>query len=219
MKIEKKTLAVNRLALKFSASDEVMQFEGYASVFGGVDSYGDTIDPHAYDDTLIDRERPVRMRWNHWGPVIGKWVDIKADDVGLWVKGELTPGHRTAMDVYASMKHGSIDGMSIGYYPRLVEMIGNDRRLLKKVDLVEISVVEEPADLSARIGSVKAAVEKAATIREIEAILRDSGGFSRNDAVILVSRIKSMLQGELAAEEKARREIEAVFQKLTKSTN
>ena len=218
MKIEKKTLAVNRLELKFASSDDVMEFEGYASVFGGVDSYGDTIDPKAYDETLIDRERPVRMRWNHWGPVIGKWVEIKADDVGLWVKGQLTPGHRTAMDVYASMKHGSIDGMSIGYYPRLVETLGNDRRLLKKVDLVEISVVEEPADLSARIGSVKAAVEKAATIREIEAILRDSGGFSRNDAVILVSRIKSMLQGELAAEEKARREIEAVFQKLTKNT-
>lgn len=215
MKIEKKTLAVSRLDLKFASNDDLMEFEGYASVFGGVDSYGDTIDPQAYTETLESRERPVRMRWNHWGPVIGKWVDIKADGVGLWVKGQLTPGHSTAMDVYASMKHGSIDGMSIGYYPRIVEMLGEDRRLLKKIDLIEISVVEEPADLSARIGSVKAAIEKAATIREIETVLRESGGFSRNDAVILVSRIKSMLRGELAAEEKAKREVEAIFQKFT----
>ena len=67
------------------------------------------------------------------------------------------------------------------------------------------------ADLGARIEAVKSA----STIREIEAILRDSGGFSRGDAQTLVSRIKSMLQGELAAEEKARQEIAALFQRYS----
>ncbi len=209
--METKRLGVGSLELKFVGDD--MSFSGYASVFGGVDSYGDTIDPSAYTKTLAGRDRPIRMRWNHYGPIIGKWRNMFVDDKGLFVEGQLTPGHSTATDVYASMKFGAIDGMSIGYYPVKSEMIGEDRRLLKEIELLEISVVEEPADNNAKIGSVKSAIEKASSIREIESALRDSGGFSRDSACALVARMKSLLQGELVAEEKAKREIEALFQK------
>lgn len=208
MTILTKTLALQALELKFA--DGGMKFSGYASKFGLVDSYGDTIVPGAYKDTLVGRDRPIRMRWNHYGPVIGKWLSLAEDSVGLIVEGELTPDHRVAMDAYASMKHGAVDGMSIGYIPeKSVENHATGTRLLEKIKLIEISIVEEPADLGARIEAVKSA----STIREIEAILRDSGGFSRGDAVTLMSRMKSVLQGELAAEAKAQREIAAIFEK------
>lgn len=209
--METKQLNLQSAELKFVGED--MVFSGYASVFGGVDSYGDTIDPKAYDQTLISRERPVRMRWNHFGPVIGKWLDVRADSKGLYVNGQLTPGHSTAIDVYASMKHGAIDGMSIGYIPRLVEERGEGRRLLKQIDLIEISVVEEPADLGAKIESVKSVFSEASSIREIEAALRDSGFFTRSEAMSLVHRVKTLVQGELAADAKAKAEIMALFQK------
>lgn len=204
-----KTLPIQTLDLKFAG--EGMQFSGYASVFGLVDRYGDTIAPGAYKDTLQGRERPIRMRWNHYGPVIGKWIRIEEDTKGLYVEGELTPGHRVAIDTYASLKHGAVDGLSIGYTADQFHSNADGIRVLKKIGLMEISVVEEPADLGARVAGIKAA----STIREIEAALRDSGGFSRADAQTLVSRIKSMLQGELAAEEKARQEIAALFQRYS----
>jgi HK97 family phage prohead protease len=210
--METKQLSLTSMELKFVGED--MVFSGYASVFGGIDAYGDTIDPKAYDATLIERQRPVRMRWNHFGPVIGKWLDIRADGKGLYVNGQLTPGHSTAIDVYASMKHGAIDGMSIGYIPRLVEEKGEGQRLLKQIDLIEISVVEEPADLGAKIESVKSVFSEASSIREIEVALRDSGYFTRSEALSLVSRIKTLLRGDLAAEEKAKRELVATFQKF-----
>lgn len=209
--METKQVNLQAAELKFVGED--MVFSGYASVFGGVDSYGDTIDPKAYDQTLISRERPVRMRWNHFGPVIGKWLDVRADSKGLYVNGQLTPGHSTAVDVYASMKHGAIDGMSIGYIPRLVEERGEGRRMLKQIDLIEISVVEEPADLGAKIESVKSVFSEASSIREIEAALRDSGFFTRSEAMSLVHRVKTLVQGELAADAKAKAEIMALFQK------
>ena len=93
-----KTLGLESLELKFAG--EEMRFSGYASIFGGVDSYGDTIDPKAYDSTLANRQRPVRMRWNHYGDIIGKWLTMFADSKGLFVEGELTPGHSKASDVY-----------------------------------------------------------------------------------------------------------------------
>lgn len=211
--METKRLPLSEISLKFAGED--MTFAGYASVFGQVDAYGDTISPQAYDKTIdmAMRSRPVRMRWNHRGPVIGKWKQMFVDETGLFVEGQLTPGHSVAIDTYASLKHGAIDGLSIGYIPVKSTQVAPDRRRLDEIDLIEISVVEEPADQYALITSIKSAIESAQSVREVEVILRDSG-MSRADATILVSRLKSILQGELASEEKAKREISELFVKL-----
>ena len=58
-------------------------FSGYASVFGGVDSYGDTVYPGAYKETLENRQRPIQLRFNHEPGVIGKWIRIEEDEKGL----------------------------------------------------------------------------------------------------------------------------------------
>lgn len=191
--METKQIALEAVQLK---ADGDGQFAGYASVFGGLDSYGDTIEPGAYEKTLENRDRPIRMRWNHYGPVVGKYTEIKEDDTGLWVRGELTPGHSVAEDVYASLKHGAIDGLSIGYRVRDYDMDGNVRRL-KEIDLVEISVVEEPADLGARVGDVKdhyiaELIEQVDSLKDAEAMMREAFGLSRGQATSLVSRIKRL---------------------------
>jgi hypothetical protein len=194
--MEYKRLDLAAAKVKMDGEDHV--FEGYASVFGGVDSYGDSILPGAYSETLKNRERPIRMRWNHFGPVIGKWLEIKEDDTGLFVRGSLTPGHSKADDVYASLRHGAVDGMSIGYRVHSYNQEG-DVRFLKEIELVEISVVEEPADLGAKVGEVKylqEMVTAADSIKEMESILREAGGFSRADATAVVSRIKRLCLGE-----------------------
>jgi HK97 family phage prohead protease len=203
--METKRLNLDSLELKFVGED--MTFEGYASIFGGVDAYGDTIDPKAYDQTLVERQRPIRMRWNHFGPVIGKWLSMFVDGKGLYVTGQLTPGHSTAIDVYASLKHGAIDGMSIGYVPRMVEELGEGRRLLKQIDLVEISVVEEPADLGAKVESVKYQLDACYSMKEVETFLREVGKFSKADSIALIGRIKRLALGEQEAEMKAKQEI------------
>ena len=139
--MEQKLLQTKLTDVKFDESG--LKFSGYASVFNGVDSYNDTIIKGAYAGTLQDREREIKMRWNHIEiPVIGKWTEIKEDDTGLLVAGELTPGHSLANDVAASMKHGAVDGMSIGYYVTDSEQKGKIREL-KEIELIEISVVEE----------------------------------------------------------------------------
>lgn len=215
-----KRIALSDLELKFAGED--MTFTGYASVFGGVDSYGDTISPQAYNKTLDmeNRKRPVRMRWNHYGPVIGKWASLHADEKGLFVQGQLTPGHSQAIDVYASLKHGSIDGMSIGYIPIRSKQLADNRRLLEEIDLIEISVVEEPADLDARVESIKSALDHCHSLKEIEGLLRDAAGYSKTDATALVSRIRSLALGDQATMDKAQGEsILSVLQKHALMTN
>ena len=194
--MERKTLSLDLVGVKFA--DDGRKFAGYASVFNGLDSYGDTILPGAYSKTIVERERPIAMRWNHHGPVIGKWLAVSEDEKGLYVEGELTPGHSVAEDAYASMKHGAVTGLSIGYrLPAGGSEKTENGRLLKQINLVEISIVEEPADNAARIADVKA-LDDIDTFKEIEAILREAGGFSRSFATALVSRTKSLAHGERA---------------------
>lgn len=191
----------DRLSVKFDDARPGF-FSGYASVFGLVDSYGDTIAPGAYSKTLQNRERPIQLRWNHYGGVVGKWLTLREDEKGLYVEGELTPGHSVAQDAYALMKHGAVNGLSIGYRPIEAEQKDDGTRLLKQIDLVEISIVETPADAAALIGDVKSAIDGAVSLKEIEALLRDVGGFKRNDVKALISRIKSMAPRDVEPETK-----------------
>jgi phage head maturation protease len=134
------------------------------------------------------------MRWNHFGPIIGKWEEIYEDAKGLYVRGTLTPGHSIAEDVYASLKHGAVDGMSIGYRVRKERRDGAIRKL-DELDLIEISVVEEPADLGAMVAQVKnmgEAITQCESLKELESMLRESAGFSRSNATAFVSRVKSL---------------------------
>lgn len=201
--MERKLLSLDLVEVKFDDAG-AGTFEGYASVFNGTDSYGDTILPGAYKKTLKRKagDRPIRMRWNHWGPVIGKWLDMAEDEKGLKVRGELTPGHSVAQDVYASLKHGAIDGMSIGYRPVQIRELGDGKRELKEIELVEISVVEEPADLGARVGDIKSVVDSMTSLKDIEAWLREAQRFDRADAGALVHRIKALTRGEREDEPK-----------------
>ena len=199
--MQHKLIDLNQIEVKFDDARRGF-FSGYASVFGGVDAYGDTIMPGAYKSTIEMRKRPVQMRWNHFGEVIGKWLDIRETEKGLWVEGELTPGHSKAEDVYASLKHGAISGLSIGYRP--VKSFPNETGGLDlhEIDLVEISVVESPADLAAQIGDIKSDFESFTTYKEFESYLREPRSYSRSDATVLVNCIKTIAYSECMEEMK-----------------
>ena len=216
MQLETKRLPLSDARVKLADDAGVMRFSGYASTFGNRDAYGDIVVSGAFKRTIQsrNRERPIRLRWNHFGPVIGKWLKFAEDETGLYVEGELTPGHSVASDVYASMKHGAVDGISIGYITRDSEVIDEGKgRLLKDIDLIEVSLVEEPANIAARVTDVKGVIDAAQSLKDIETLLREAGGFSRADATALVGRIKSLAHGERDAEAKARAEFAQLFER------
>ena len=171
--------------------------EGYASVFGGVDSYGDTIEPNAYDNVISEGQKPL-MFYQHdrWGVPIGKWEELSVDSKGLKVKGRLNLELKEAQDVYSALKFGSLDGMSIGFRlrDRDYEYDDNDVCHIKNIsELLEISIVNFPADKSARVMVVKADpedLEELKDIRDCERYLRDLG-ISKKMAQSIISVIKA----------------------------
>jgi HK97 family phage prohead protease len=198
-----KNVSLRNCQVKFAGND-AMTFEGYASVFGGVDSYNDTIMRGAYSDLLekignYEEEMP-KMFINHrsWGIPPGKWITLEEDEYGLMVKGEFTPGNQEADQVRAAMQHGTVDGLSIGFQLGDYEMVEDPEtrakiRVIKSIKaLPEISIVTYPADDAARIDltSVKSALENCNTLAELETFLRDVGGFSKALATATASRAK-----------------------------
>jgi len=189
-----KTLSLSDCDIKMDGGEG--RFSGYASVFGGVDSYGDTIVKGAYEYTLKKNGKPkMFLQHESWSLPIGKYLVAKEDDHGLFVEGELTPGLSKAQDTYAALKHGTLDGLSIGYMLKAgdYEELADGTRLIKRVsNLVEVSPVVFPADSAARVdlASVKTAVDTIETIRDFERFLRDAGGLSKGLTEALVSRAK-----------------------------
>jgi HK97 family phage prohead protease len=168
------------------------KFEGYASVFGNIDLYGDIIETKAFSKSLVGRKFPVAMLHQHKpSEVIGKWTSITEDDYGLYVVGELTPGHSIADNVKASLLHGAMNGMSIGF-DIVDHEEKNGNRIIKSIDLWEISVVTFPANQESRIESVKSAIDSIKSLTDAEILLRDTLGLSRLEAKSFISQVKSL---------------------------
>jgi HK97 family phage prohead protease len=191
------TKTVNFDDCQIKLDDASGSFEGYAAVFGGVDSYGDTIVKGAFASSL--RAQKPKMFFNHgaYDLPIGKWTKAKEDDHGLYVHGELTPGNAQAEGVRAALKHGTLDGLSIGFYLKKGDYDESESgRTIKKVSkLVEVSVVTFPADSAARVdlASVKSAADAWQELNECERYLREVGGFSREAAKMILSRAKVLM--------------------------
>lgn len=198
--METKTNPLTECEIK--ASSEGWSFEGYASKFGGVDSYNDMIHKGAYESTLQNRKMPVFMRYEHKAGSLppGKWVDIREDDSGLFVKGELTEGMSISGDIRAAMRHGTLSGLSIGYsIPKGGSEENGGIRHLKTIDLVEISIVQNPADTGALVTGMKAEIEALDDYKDFECFLRDVGNISVQAAKCYVSRLKDRALRDVAA--------------------
>jgi HK97 family phage prohead protease len=192
--------------IKLAQGANAMTFEGMGAVFGNVDSYGDVIAPGAFASWLSDvksgKQPWPSMLAQHGGmglsaddmTPVGIWTDLSEDGTGLSAKGKLAPTPR-GTELHQLMKmdpRPAIDGLSIGYIAKEWEPRSkpeDPRRTLKRIDVMEISLVTFPANRLAKVTSVKS-IEELFTLSEIEDYLRDAGGFSRNEAKTLIARVK-----------------------------
>jgi HK97 family phage prohead protease len=135
------------------------QFEGYASVFGNVDSYGDVVEPGAFKKTIRESKGQVPILWQHdpYEP-IGISLELEEDVKGLHALGQLVLDVRRGAEARALMKAKAITGLSIGY--QTIKWIGDETdalvdRRLKELKLWEFSPVTFPANQLAQVGNVK----------------------------------------------------------------
>lgn len=182
------------------------QFEGYGSVFGNEDSYGDVVARGAFSESLDAHARAGTMPallWQH-DPrhPIGVYTEMREDDRGLYVKGQLALETQLGREAHALLKAGALNGLSIGYMPKRYQ-IDEDTGVLTllEVDLWECSVVTFPANELARVSGVKMKehASSLASWKAFETFLRDEGGFSKETAAAMAASARRIRDNEREA--------------------
>lgn len=233
MTIETKRLKLTECKLAVTEDDTqtgLMEFTGYGAAFGNVDSYGDVIEKGAFsaylDDVKTGKQNWPAMLMQHggWGinaddfTPVGVYTDLSEDDFGLKSTGILADTDR-GKDAYKLMKmqpRAAISGLSIGYYVKESEYGGkNDPydRLIKKIDLIEISIVTFPANDKARINGVKSAIDM--NDHELERTLRDVLGLSQKEAKTVIARGFRALRADADAGSEELKRMQALLQRNT----
>ena len=135
-----------------------VRIKGYAST-PTIDRYNEIVEPMAFKDCLpaFLQKNPVMLRSHKSDCPAGTWDTATIDAGGLYVEGEVTE-ENTAEDVIA----GRMRTLSIGFIPTATELRHKDGmpydplkdspwdddivRVIKALDLVEISIVATPAN-------------------------------------------------------------------------
>lgn len=183
------------------------QFEGHGSIFNNVDYGKDIVLPGAFKGSLKEhksRGELPQMFWMHrMDQVPGKWLEMEEDSKGLYVRGELAD---TALgnDMHKLVNMKAVRGLSIGYQVKDREWVDDDEhgaiRLLKELDLWEVSLVSLAMNPLAQVEASKSRLSKdfeyvpptSEFKRELEEYLRDVG-CSKTVAKTLVAK---MFDGE-----------------------
>ena len=135
--------------------------EGYASLFGEIDAARDMVMPGAFARTLKLRGvRRVPMLFQH-DPAepVGVWLELTEDFRGLRARGKLIPEVARARELFALVKSGAVDGLSIGFrtVKGRIDPATRVRRIID-LDLWEISIVTFPLLAGARVRAVEGSV-------------------------------------------------------------
>jgi len=170
---------------------EYGEFEGYGSVFGNKDLGNDVIEKGAFAKSIRRRKaKGVKLLYQHKSDMpIGVFDEIKEDEHGLVVKGRLALKTQAGAEAYELLKMGALDGLSIGFRVNPKEVSYDKRggkRIIKEVDLMEVSLVTFPMNPQATVRSVKG---EEISIREWENGLRDAFSLSRSEAKVAAKAV------------------------------
>jgi HK97 family phage prohead protease len=128
-----------------SATDviESVFIEGYAST-NDVDRAGDVVSTIAWEKGIKNYlNNPIILANHDYDDPIGRMVEHKIDNKGLWIKARIS----AAAEIFNLVKDKVVTAFSIGF--RIVDAEYNSAAevfLIKEIELMEISVVSVPCN-------------------------------------------------------------------------
>ncbi len=142
---------------KWQITDDAQQIvEGYASL-PNLDDQGDIVPIDVITAAMPDYMVWGNLREMHERNAIGKVEGARVDDKGVWVKAKIVDPLS-----WSKVKSGVLQGFSIGGRPVTTETRADGVRVITKLELGEISLVDRPANPEARIMIAKGSGSKCA---------------------------------------------------------
>lgn len=146
MKITETRFIIGPEFIRADAGDDWL-IEGYAST-DAVDSYNEVIEPEAYRKWLGKfAEFPILLLNHSWfDKPVGKILEAEIRPRGLYVKAQIS---KSAPEIWQMIQEGILKAFSVGF--RGVSRVDTEGQpsVWKEIELVEISVVNVPANREA----------------------------------------------------------------------
>lgn len=131
-----------------------INIEGYANSTT-VDRSGDIIPMTAWNKALDNYlKNPIILAHHDHSDAIGRMVDHKVDEKGLWIKARISAA---AEDAFNLIKDGILTAFSVGFIVKdaVYDSI-TDLFIIKELELLEISVVSVPCNQDSTFSLSKA---------------------------------------------------------------
>ena len=147
------------LQLQTKADAPSGTISAYLTTFGNSDVVEDIMAKGSLDKFIAKfnpsaKKLPMFYEHDHTS-IIGEWTSLKSDEHGVVGEGTLYTETTKGSDVYKLMKRGAVSSVSIGFRSSDFEKNDNGGRTFNTIELVETSVVLNPANDQAQIMSVK----------------------------------------------------------------
>ena len=141
-------------ALPSDDGEKTISIEGYAST-NDVDRQGDVVPSSVWQRGLENYlKNPIILAYHDHSQPIGRMVDHKVDEKGLWIKASIT---EAAGNIYKLVKNGILTAFSIGFRVKDAEYnSAAEVFVVKDLELHEISVVSIPANQNTLFSLAKA---------------------------------------------------------------
>lgn len=169
---------VDQKALPTSGDSEIASIfiEGYASTID-TDRSGDVVPKSVWEAGIQNYlKNPIILCQHDYDDPIGRMVDYRVDDKGLWVKARISSA---AEEVFGLIKDKILTAFSIGF--RIMDAEYNSAAevfVIKELELVEISVVSVPCNQNTLFDLSKA-FENAEDYREFKQQFAPNGNSAK----------------------------------------
>lgn len=187
-------LLYKNIATKFEIKqidDNFVHLEGLASTFGNLDRDGDIIIEGAFKKTLANPDIKLKLLNQHkFDEPLGTIDKAIETSEGLFIMARMPKANSKVRDIIPLLEMGALSDFSIGFQVVDADISPDGNRLIKEINLFEVSIVTMPANPKAKITSVKD-VEGIKTKREFEQILMDTKHFTRKACTALASRFNT----------------------------
>ena len=144
------SFSYNEVGMK---ADKNHYVTGYIST-GEVDSHNEVVSDNAMNEMMSQlKSGNIKLDVDHdtfgqKGNIpIGRIIDAKRDEKGIWVKAILNSAHQNFNSVWKSIKEGFLDAFSIAYNIKDIanEVInGASRTILKSIELLNVAITGNP---------------------------------------------------------------------------
>lgn len=132
------------------SSSTTYKIKGYANVYNITDNHNDIIIKGAFEN--LNSTENIKLLWQHMtDKPIGKIIEIKQDDYGLFVVAEINLNLTLGKEIANLIESGAINGLSIGFSVEKSHINEQSIRVITKAKLWEISIVTFPANEHAQI--------------------------------------------------------------------